>query len=111
MTRNFRLELVGKQVLRAERDGEGVGLQFSDSWNLAIWARSSLVAPSGTRRTADDASALVGSRLLTFVGDATSETLTFDNGCAIVVDLRAEPGSVAESMALYGPDSTTVIWE
>jgi len=110
MTRNFRLELVGKQVLHAERDGEGVGLQFSENWNLAIWARSSLVAPSGGRSAAD-ASALVGSRLLTFVGDATSETLTFDNGCAIVVDLRAEPGSVAESMALYGPDSTTVIWE
>jgi hypothetical protein len=70
------VELVGKKVLRVARDGEGVGLQFSEDWNLAAFER-----------------------------------LTFENGCAIVVDLRAEPGSVAESMVLYGPDSTTVIWE
>jgi len=111
MSRNFRLELVGKKVLRVERDGEGMGLQFSEDWNLAIWARSRLITPDGDEWSAGDVSILVGTRLHTFAGDAAFERLTFENGCEFVVDLRAAPGSVAESMALYGPDSTTVIWE
>jgi len=111
MSRNFRLELVGKKVLRVERDGEGMGLQFSEDWNLAIWARSRLITPDGDEWPAGDVSILVGTRLHTFAGDDAFERLTFENGCAIVVDLRAAPGSVAESMALYCPDSTTVIWE
>lgn len=111
MLPNFRLELIGKRVLRAERDSDGVGLQLSDGWNIAIWNACTLACPLKNSSGKNELDQLVGASLLTFAGDSQLEKLTFSNGCVIDVDLRAESGSTAESMAVYGPNNVIVVWE
>jgi hypothetical protein len=111
MLQNFRLQLIGKKVLRAERDSGGVGLQLSEGWSIAIWKACTLSCPSKNTTAKDELNRIVGASLVTFVGDNQAEKLTFSNGCVIDVDLYAEPGSIAESMAVYGPNKLIVIWE
>lgn len=104
---SFRFDLIGKKVLRVERDAEGVGVQLDGGWNIAVWAPCIVLCDSMIA----DISSLIGTKLKTFSGNSESEKLVFDNGCVLQVNLKDNAGSTAESMAVYGPNKLIVVWE
>jgi hypothetical protein len=106
----FRVDLIGKKVFRAERDADGIGLQFEGGWNIAIWT-DCLFLCGGKEESQDNVRILEGTTLSTFSGNAEAETLYFDNGCQLVVDLVAASRSSFEAMAVYGPEHLIVVWE
>lgn len=108
---SFRFDMIGKEVLRVERDTEGVGVQLDGGWNIAVWAPCSVLCDSMKIGPTPDIDSLVGAKLKTFAGNSDSEKLVFDNGCVLQVDLKASAGSTAESMAVYGPNKLIVVWE
>jgi hypothetical protein len=103
----FRIDLIGKVVLHAGRDAEGLGLQMSGGWSVAVWAHAQVV---DARARVVGLHALVGRRLTGFAGDAASETLTFDNGCELRIRLGANARSTS-SMVVDAPDHSTIIWD
>lgn len=107
MVPTFRTDLIGRKVLCAERDADGIGLLLEGEWKVAVWAEADVRSVSGQPC---DVNQLEGARLVSFAGDSETELLEFDNGCELRVLLHTAPAP-AESMALYGPDSPIVVWE
>lgn len=107
MATQFRSDLIGREVLLAERDREGVGLLMEGGWKVAIWAKTHVRGGSGNET---EVTRLVGARLLSFAEESGTEVLRFDNGCELVVLLGTAPAP-GESMVLYGPGSATVVWD
>jgi hypothetical protein len=103
----FRIAMIGQVVLHAGRDAEGLGLQMSGGWSVAVWAHVRVVDACAR---AVGLHAIVGRRLTGFAGDAASETLIFDNGCELRIRLGAKPRS-ATSMVVDAPDHSTIIWD
>lgn len=101
----FRFSLIGQRVTFVEQDLEGLGIKFGDRWNLAIWAKYSLL--STDRASAVSAEDLNGATLLSFAGDDREERFCFSNGVELVVDISGEAN---EAMALYGPMNMTIVW-
>lgn len=107
MQPTYRVELIGLKVLRVERDADGVGLLLEGNWRIGIWA-DARIRCAGEEDC--EVSRLLWANLAAFTGTSTHEVFRFDNGCELAVSLGTAP-SPAESMAIYGPDGTTVVWE
>lgn len=104
---SLRGDLIGRKVMRAERDCNGIGLLLEGEWKVAVWAKADVHSVNGHPCEVEQ---IVGARLISFEGDPEAESFGFDNGCELRVQLRTAPVP-AESMALYAPRGPVVVWE
>lgn len=100
MSTDFRRLLVGKKVERVDERAGTLSIQLEDGWSITIWARWLMNYPVGS-----------GAALTAIVGDGKIETISFDGGQQVAVELKTDLRCQHESMAVYGPNSLIVVWE